>query len=113
MKDIPVELYEVAEIDGANFWQKTTKITFPLLSPIIFYNLIMGIIGAFRKFSDAYVMKGAGEEGTFYMIYLYKRAFSYYEMGYASALAWILFVIILGLTLIAIWSRKYWVYTEK
>lgn len=113
LKDVPLELYESAKLDGANFRQRTSKITLPLITPIIFYNMIMGLIASFRKFSDAYIMQGAGEEGTFYMVYLYKRAFSYYEMGYATALAWILFVIILGLTIIINLTSKYWVYSEE
>lgn len=113
LKDVPQELYESAKLDGANFFQRSFKITLPLLTPIIFYNMVMGLIGAFRKFSDAYIMEGAGEEGTFYMVYLYKRAFSFYEMGYATALAWILFVIILSLTGIVNLTRKYWVYSEE
>ncbi len=113
LKDVPPELYESAKLDGANYFQRSWKITLPLLTPIIFYNMIMGLIGAFRKFSDAYIMEGAGEEGTFYMVYLYKRAFSFYEMGYATALAWILFVIILGLTFFVNFTSKFWVYSEE
>ncbi|NLN50749.1 MAG: sugar ABC transporter permease [Acholeplasmataceae bacterium] len=112
LKDIPRELYEAAEIDGASNLQKTFKITFPLMTPIIFYNLVMGIISAFRKFTDAYVLGGAGGQGEFYMVHLYNQAFSQYKMGYATALAWILFVIIMTLTLIVNITKKYWVHTE-
>ncbi|WP_413377280.1 carbohydrate ABC transporter permease [Alkalihalobacillus sp. 1P02AB] len=111
LKDIPQELYESAELDGANFLQKVRHIMMPLITPIIFYNMIMGIIAAFRKFTDAYILGGAGNQGTFYMVYLYEQAFSFYNMGYATALAWVLFVIILGLTIIVNVSKKYWVHT--
>ena len=112
LKDIPEDLYGAAMIDGANAFQKVRYITVPLMTPIIFYNLVLGIIGAFRKFTDAYVLGGAGKEGNFYMVYLYEEAFGHYRMGYATALAWVLFVIILGLTIIVNWTKKYWVYSE-
>lgn len=111
LKDIPRELYESAEIDGASVWRKIRHITIPLITPIIFYNMIMGLIAAFRKFTDAYILGGAGNQGTFYMVYLYDQAFSFYKMGYATALAWVLFVIILTLTIIINVTRKYWVHT--
>lgn len=112
LKDIPEDLYGAAMIDGANAFQRVRYITVPLMTPIIFYNLVLGIIGAFRKFTDAYVLGGAGKEGNFYMVYLYEEAFGHYRMGYATALAWVLFVIILGLTFIVNWTKKYWVYSE-
>ncbi|NLN66382.1 MAG: sugar ABC transporter permease [Clostridiaceae bacterium] len=112
LKDIPKELYESAIIDGAGLMQKIRYITLPMLTPVLFYNMVMGIISAFRKFTDAYILGGAGEEGIFYMVYLYNQAFSFYKMGYATALAWILFVIIFGLTLIVNYTKKYWVFSE-
>ncbi|MBD5460877.1 MAG: sugar ABC transporter permease [Lachnospiraceae bacterium] len=112
LKDIPEDLYGAAMIDGANTFQKVRYITVPLMTPIIFYNLVLGIIGAFRKFTDAYVLGGAGKEGNFYMVYLYEEAFGHYRMGYATALAWVLFVIILLLTFVVNWTKKYWVYSE-
>lgn len=112
LKDVPASLYESADIDGANYFQKTRHITLPLMTPIIFYNLIIGIISAFRKFTDAYVLGGAGGEGEFYMVYLYEQAFAHYKMGYATALAWILFIIIMFFTVIVNVSRKYWVFTD-
>ena len=110
LKDISNELYEAATIDGAGFFKKLTKITIPLMTPIIYYNLIMGIVAAFRKFTDAYIIGGAGNEGRFYMVNLYENAFSYYRMGYATALAWVLFIIILSLTLLINKSSKKWMY---
>ncbi len=112
LKDIDQDLYDAAMIDGANALQRAIKITVPLMTPIIFYNLVLGIIGAFRKFTDAYVMGGAGKEGNFYMVYLYSEAFSHYRMGYATALAWVLFVIILLLTIIVNVTKRFWVYSE-
>ncbi len=112
LKDIPEELYGAAMIDGAGTFQKVWYITVPLMTPIIFYNLVLGIIGAFRKFTDAYVLGGAGKEGNFYMVYLYEEAFAHYRMGYATALAWVLFAIILLLTFVVNWTKKYWVYSE-
>ncbi|XID92760.1 carbohydrate ABC transporter permease [Paenibacillaceae bacterium WGS1546] len=113
LQDIPGHLYEAAEIDGAGTFNKFRNITLPLLTPVIFYNLIMGIVGAMRKFGDAYIIGGAGNEGRFYMIYLYENAFKYFKMGYATAMAWILFVIILGLTMITFKSSSAWVYYES
>lgn len=112
LKDIPEDLYGAAMVDGANTFQKVRYITVPLMTPVIFYNLVLGIIGAFRKFTDAYVLGGAGKEGNFYMVYLYEEAFSHYRMGYATALAWVLFAIILLLTFVVNWTKKYWVYSE-
>lgn len=112
LKDIPQDLYGAAMIDGANTFQKVKFVTVPLMTPIIFYNLILGIIGAFRKFTDAYVLGGAGKEGNFIMVHLYEEAFSNYNMGYATAIAWILFAIILTLTIIVNATKKYWVHTE-
>ncbi|GMO63210.1 MAG: sugar ABC transporter permease [Treponemataceae bacterium] len=112
LKDVPNDLYESAIIDGASRAQKTFYITLPMVTPIIFYNMVIEIISCFRKFTDAYIMGGAGGEGTFYMVNLYQQAFSFYKMGYATALAWVLFVIILGLTVVINITKKYWVYSE-
>ncbi|MFD2672301.1 carbohydrate ABC transporter permease [Marinicrinis sediminis] len=110
LQDIPSHLYEAADIDGANAIQKFKNVTFPMLTPIIFYNLIMGIIGAMRKFTDAYIIGGAGNQGRFYMVYLYENAFRYFKMGYATAMAWVLFVIILLLTLLVFKTSSAWVF---
>lgn len=112
LKDIPQDLYGSAMIDGAGTFQRVKYITVPLMTPIIFYNLVLGIIGAFRKFTDAYVLGGAGKEGNFVMVYLYGEAFGHYRMGYATALAWILFAVILILTIIVNATKKRWVHTE-
>jgi len=114
LQGIPTSLYEAAQIDGANKWQQLTKITLPLMSPVIFYNLVTGIIGTFQYFTDAYVLTGGGpvDSMLFYNLYLYKHAFTYLNMGYASALAWALFVIVLIFTLLVFKSSEFWVYYE-
>ena len=114
LQGIPTELYEAASIDGAGAWQKFRKITLPMLSPILFFNLVMGVIVTFQYFTNAYIMTdgGPGRSTLFYNLYLYRVAFNYFQMGYASALAWILFVIILVLTLLIFRSSPYWVYYE-
>lgn len=103
LQDIPVHLYESADIDGASWWQKTVHITLPMLSPTIYFNLIMGIIGTFQIFAAPYIMTNGGPERAthFYTFYLYNLAFEDLRMGYACAMAWMLFLIILGLTLLA------------
>ena len=114
LQSIPTELYEAASIDGAGSWQKFWRITLPMLSPILFFNLVMGVITTFQYFTNAYVMTdgGPGRATLFYNLYLYRTAFNYFQMGYASALAWILFLIILALTLLIFRSSPYWVYYE-
>ncbi|GAF23611.1 MULTISPECIES: carbohydrate ABC transporter permease [Shouchella] len=116
LSDISQEYYEAAEVDGATFLQKTFKITLPLLTPVIFFNLVMGFIGAFQQFTLPYAMtNGTGTPAdslTFYVMYLYDNAFSYFRMGYASAMAWILFLIILVLTSLVFWSSKKWVHYQ-
>lgn len=114
LQGIPTEFYEAAEIDGANWWSKFKHITIPLLSPTIFFNLVMGIIGSFQVFTNVYIMTsgGPGTATLVYVLYLFQNAFLYFKMGYASAMAWILFVIILVLTLLVIKSSAFWVYYE-
>jgi multiple sugar transport system permease protein len=116
LQDIPVTYYEAAEVDGASNWRKMRHITLPLLTPVIFYNLVLGVIGALQIFTLPYALTGG--EGTpvnsllFYVMYLYSNAFGYMKMGYASAMAWILFVIILALTLVIFRSSKRWVHYQ-
>ena len=112
LKGIPESYYEAAEIDGANGWAKFRFVTIPMLSPTIFFNVVLGIIGALQVFDVGWVMtRGGPNKATlFYMINLYQRAFSYVQMGYASALAWILFIIIMAITLLVIRSSAAWVY---
>lgn len=116
LQDISPEYYEAASIDGANAWQKTTRITLPLLTPVIFYNVVMGVINALQIFTLPYALtNGEGSPThslTFYVMHLYNNAFGYMKMGYASAMAWILFVIILVLTLVIFGTSKKWVYYQ-
>lgn len=114
LQSIPTALYEAAELDGANAWQRLLKVTLPMMSPVIFYNLIIGIIACFQYFTEPWILtKGGPDDATlFYNIYLYKNAFQYGEMGFASALAWVLFLIVLVLTALVFKSSSMWVYYE-
>ena len=114
LQGIPEHLYEAASIDGANSWKRFWHITLPLLTPTIFFNLVMGIIGSFQVFTQAYIMTNGGplDSTLFYMLYLFRQGFSFLQMGYASAMAWILFVIILVLTLIQFRAAPRWVHYE-
>ncbi len=104
LQDVPRHLYESADIDGAGFWQKTLHITLPIISPVIYFNMIMGLIGSFQVFAVPYVMTGGGDGPgrslLFLATYLYQNAFDYWNMGYACAIGVILFGIILLLTLL-------------
>ncbi len=114
LKGIPESLYEAAEIDGANSIQKFRFVTIPMLSPTIFFNVVLAIIGALQVFDTGYVLtRGGPNDATlFYMINLYERAFQLVQLGYASALAWILFLIIMVITLLVIRSSVLWVHYE-
>ncbi len=104
LQDVPRSLYESAELDGASFWQKTRFITLPMISPVLYFNLIMGVIGSLQVFAQPYIMLGGGgpnRSALFYTVYLFQNAFEYRQMGYASAMAWILFLLILLLTWLA------------
>jgi len=100
LRNIPAEQYEAASIDGARWWRRFRNVTLPMLSPVILFNVIMAIIGSFQVFTQAFVMTGGGpgDDTRFYVLYLYNLAFDVYEMGYASALAWVLLIVILILT---------------
>jgi multiple sugar transport system permease protein len=115
LQSIPTELYDAAKIDGANGRKTFRHITIPMLSPVIFFNLIMGIIGSLQIFTEGYVMTSGGPNNAtlFSVLYLYRNAFNYLNMGYAAAMAWVLFLIILGLTLIVFKSSPLWVFYEE
>jgi len=116
LQDIPEVLYEAAAIDGANGWQGFWRITLPLMTPSIFFTLILGLIGTFQIFAQIFVltdgMGGPQNSTLVYMIYLYRNAFNFFRMGYASAMAWVLFVIILLLTWLQFRLANRWVYYE-
>jgi multiple sugar transport system permease protein len=115
-RSIPYELEECARIDGANRWQTFWSVTFPMMTPVLFYNLVLGLIGTFQYFTEVYVATGGAggpQRATmFYNLYLYQNAFKYFDMGYASTMAWILFVIVLCLTTLIFRSSDAWVYYE-
>ncbi len=100
LQSIPTELYEAAEIDGAGRWCKLWHVTVPMMSPVVLFNLVMGVIGSMQVFTQGYVMTKGGPNNAslFYVLYLYRNAFQYFQMGYASALAWVLFGMIAALT---------------
>lgn len=114
LQGIPEHLHEAASIDGADNLQRFTHITLPMLTPTIFFTTIMGIIGSFQVFSAAYIMTNGGPNNAtlFYMLHLYRNAFQFLRMGYASAMAWVLFVIIALLTYVQFASSGRWVYYE-
>ena len=112
LQAIPGELYESAAIDGANAWAKFRYVTLPMLSPTIFFNLILSVIGTFQTFTNAFVATNGGplDATLFFVLYLYKQAFELLNMGYASALAWVLFLVILVLTLLIFRTQRFWVF---
>jgi multiple sugar transport system permease protein len=114
LQGIPQHLYEAAAIDGANSWQAFWKITLPMLTPTIFFNLVLSVISTFQTFTSAFVATDGGplDSTLFYVLYLFRQAFQFFNMGYASALAWILFLLILGLTLLIVRSADRWVFYE-
>ncbi len=114
LQGVPTELYEAATVDGAGPVYSFFRITLPMISPVIFYNLVLALIGAFQFFLPTFVLyngnPGPDDAGLFYMLNLYKEAFVYFDMGYASALAWGLFLVALLTTIALFRSAKYWVY---
>ncbi|MGQ9552699.1 MAG: carbohydrate ABC transporter permease [Anaerolineae bacterium] len=114
LQGIDPVLYEASEIDGATWWSKFWDITLPMLTPVIFFNLTMGIIGSFQVFTTAFIATGGGPNNAtlFYVLYIYRQGWEFAKMGYASALAWVLFVIILAVTILQFRVAGRWVYYE-
>jgi multiple sugar transport system permease protein len=114
LQDVPAELYEAAELDGAGSLRKIWHVTIPMLSPVIFFNLIIAIIGTLQIFGQPYIMTAGGPARAtyFYTMYLYDSAFTFLKMGYASAMAWIQLLVVLSLTAFAFWSGKRWVHYQ-
>ncbi|HZO90846.1 MAG TPA: sugar ABC transporter permease [Chthonomonadaceae bacterium] len=114
LQDVPRSLIEAAEIDGAGAWQRLRHVTLPMLSPVIFFNLIMAIIGTLQAFAIPYIMTGGGPARAtyFYTMYLYDNAFRYLKMGYACSMAWIQFLLVVLLSALAFWSSKRWVHYQ-
>lgn len=117
LQDVPTELYEAASLDGAGSVRRMWHVTLPQISPVIFFNVVTGLIGAMQTFTQGYVVTQAGGGPSnsllFYVLYLYRNAFEYFRMGYASALAWILLVMILALTALVFRGSAFWVYYES
>ncbi|MDI3473380.1 MAG: multiple sugar transport system permease protein [Thermotogaceae bacterium] len=114
LQGIPQQLYEAVAIDGGNWWHKFRHVTIPMMTPTIFFNLVMGLISSFQAFAQPFLMTEGGPNyaSMFYCYYIYKNAFDYGRMGYASALSTILFLIILVLTFLIFKTSSYWVYYE-
>ncbi len=114
MQSVPTDLYDASKVDGANGWQAFWNITFPMISPVIFYNLVLSVVGLFQYFLAPLVLNaGTGNPGgatMFYNLYLYKTFFGNGNMSYGATLAWLLFLVILIVTILLFWSAKYWVY---
>lgn len=117
LKQVPVELYEAARIDGAGKWRQFSRITLPLITPVIFFNLVMQIISAFQAFTPAYIISGGSggplDSTLFYTLYLYQKGFTHFQMGYASAMAWFLLVTIAVMTALVFVSSRKWVYYQE
>jgi multiple sugar transport system permease protein len=117
LQDVPAELYEAAELDGTGRWQRFWNITLPQISPVIFFNVVTGLIGAMQVFTQGYIVTqaGGGPDNSllFLVLYLYKNAFQFFQLGYASALAWILLVMILILTALVFRGSAFWVFYES
>lgn len=114
LQDVPTQLYEVADIDGASTLQKIRHVTLPMISPILFFTLVMGLIGALQVFTQAYIMTkgGPGVATLFYCLYLFRSAFEYFRLGYASAMAWVLFAIIAVATALMFKISSRYIYYE-
>ena len=116
LQDVPRELYEAAEIDGAGPWRRLWNVTLPTLSPVIYFNLVMALITTFQFFALPQIVAPGGRPARsayFYTMYLYDKAFNYMDMGYASAMAWVLLLIILALTGLAFWTSRRWVHYQN
>ncbi|PZD97340.1 sugar ABC transporter permease [Paenibacillus sambharensis] len=117
MQGVPKQLYESAELDGAGPLRRFFTITLPMITPIIFFDIVTSTIGGFQVFQEAYVMSESGDGGpqnslVFYNLHMWNKAFEVFDMGYATAMAWVLFTFIMVLTLINLWLGKRWVYYE-
>lgn len=114
LQGVPQELLEAAEIDGANRWRRFWGVTVPILSPVLFFNLVIGIIGSFQVFTSAFIMTDGGpQDSTLFMVlYIYRNGFEYFKMGYAATLSWLLFLIIMVFTAIQFRFANRWVYYE-
>ena len=115
LQGIPTEMYDAAKVDGANDFQQLIYVTIPMMSPVIFFNLVLGIIGSLQTFDTAFIATGGGPAYStyFYMLHLFSNAFLELKMGYASALAWLLFIVIMLLTMLVFRFGAAWVFYEE
>ena len=115
LQRVPQELYEAAELDGAGRWHRLRYVTLPMMSSVIFFTIVININNSFQTFTQAYVMTNGGPSNAtlFYMLYLYNNAFRFYKMGYASAMALVLFIVMVVITLLQFGLSRRWVYTEE
>jgi multiple sugar transport system permease protein len=117
MQNVPTEIYEAARVDGANGLTIFFKITLPMITPVIFYNLILSVVGLMQYFLEPYVLtNGTGDPGNatmFFNLYMFQNFFKFYDMAYGATLAWVLFVIILLITIAVFGTRKFWVYEAE
>jgi multiple sugar transport system permease protein len=114
LQSVPIHLYEASEIDGAGAWAKFWNVTVPMMSPVIFYNLIVGFIASLQGFVLVLIMTNGGPANAtlMYGLYIYRNAFQFFQMGYASALAWILLMVIMLITVLQFVAARFWVYYE-
>ncbi|MFD2795004.1 carbohydrate ABC transporter permease [Promicromonospora vindobonensis] len=116
LRQVPVALYEAAAVDGAGRWTRFVRITLPLLTPIIFFNLVLQIIHAFQAFTQAFIVSGGtggpSDSTMFFTLYLYQSGFGNFQMGYASAMAWVLLVIVAVFTAVNFWASRFWVFYD-
>jgi oligogalacturonide transport system permease protein len=112
LQNVPQSLYEAAEIDGASKWQQFTRITVPLITPVIFFNLIMQLVHGFQEFNGPYMVTEGGPLHSTYLLslYIYEECFKYFNLGYGAALSWVMFALIGALSALSFWSSKYWVF---
>ncbi len=112
LQNVPMSLYEAARCDGANRWQQFWRITVPLITPVIFFNMIMQMVHAFQEFNGPYMITEGGPLSSTYVLalYIYDQSFRFFNLGYGAALSWVLFALVGGLSLISFWSSRYWVF---
>jgi oligogalacturonide transport system permease protein len=112
LQNVPQSLYEAAEIDGATRWQQFWRITVPLITPVIFFNLIMQMVHAFQEFNSPYMITEGGPLNSTYVLalYIYDQSFRYFNLGYGAALSWVLFALVAALAALSFWSSRYWVF---
>lgn len=112
LQNVPKSLYEAAEIDGASVNQQFWRITVPLITPVIFFNLIMQMVHAFQEFNGPYLITEGGPLSSTYVLalYIYDQSFRFFNLGYGAALSWVLFALVAGLAALSFWSSKYWVF---